>query len=138
MNLFLYNPTYQVWICTATHYQYAVTPSTLLTHLRTHHGAYLSTATPALREAALAVMLQRPWVDPARAPGRQPSAGDPPVPGLLVYQGHGCPHCPYIARTPDLVDKHRRGKHRGQDREWGPGRLSVARARARQQARLVN
>ncbi|KAL2835500.1 hypothetical protein BJY01DRAFT_252624 [Aspergillus pseudoustus] len=83
-------------------------------------------------------MLQRPWADPARAPGRQPSAGNPPVPGLPVYQGYGCPHCPYITWTPDSVDKHHRGKHRGQDREWGPGRLSVARARARQQARLAN
>jgi hypothetical protein len=57
MDLFLYNPTYQVWICMATRCLYAVTPSTLLSHLHTRYGAHLSTMTLALREAALAAML---------------------------------------------------------------------------------
>jgi hypothetical protein len=83
-------------------------------------------------------MLQQPWVDPARELSRQPTAGDPPVPGLPVYQGYGCPHCPYIARTLDSTNTHRRAKHRDQDGVWGQGRLSAARHRARQQARLAN
>jgi hypothetical protein len=111
MDLFLYNPTYHVWICMAPRCQYAVTPFTLLTHLRTRHGSYLTAATYPLREAALGVMLWQPWADPAREPVRQPAAGDPPVPGLLVYQGYGCPHCPYIACTLDSMEKHRRAEH---------------------------
>jgi hypothetical protein len=138
MDLFLYNPTYQLWICTTPRCQYAVTPSTLLTHLCTRHGSHPTAATLPLHKAALAVMLQRPWADPAREPGRQPTAGDPPVPGLPVYQGFGCPHCPYITQNPDSTEKHRRAKHREQDGVWGQGRLSAARARARQQARLAN
>ncbi|CEL11799.1 hypothetical protein ASPCAL14895 [Aspergillus calidoustus] len=138
MDLFLYNPTYQVWICTATSCQYAVTTSTLLTHLRTHHHSHPTAATLPLREAALEAMLQRAWADPAQEPGRQPTTGDPPVPGLPVYQGYGCPHCPYIAWTLESTNGHRRAQHKEQDGTWGPGRLSAARARARQQARLAN
>ncbi|KAL3446300.1 hypothetical protein BJX65DRAFT_308999 [Aspergillus insuetus] len=119
MDLFLYNPTYHLWICTAPRCQYAVTPSTLLTHLRTCHGSHPTMATLPLREAALAAMLQRPWADPAREPGRQPPAGDPPVPGLPVYQGYGCLHCAYIARALDSTKKHRRVEHQEQDGTWG-------------------
>jgi hypothetical protein len=115
MDLFLYNPTYYVWICTAPRCQYAVTPSTLLTHLCTHHGSHLTTATYPLREAALGAMLQQPWADPAWEPVRQPAAGDPPVLGLPVYQGYGCPHCLYITRTLDSMEKHRRAEHQEQD-----------------------
>jgi hypothetical protein len=57
MDLFLYNPTYYIWICTAPRCWYAVILSTLLTHLRTCHGSYLTAVTRALREAALAAML---------------------------------------------------------------------------------
>ncbi|KAL4901255.1 hypothetical protein BDW74DRAFT_187881 [Aspergillus multicolor] len=131
MDLFLYNPTYHLWICTAPRCQYTVTPFTLLTHLRTRHGSYLTAVTLPLREAALAAMLQRPWADPAREPGRQPPAGGLPLPGLPVYQGHGCPHCLYVARTLDAMEKHRRAKHREKDRVWEQGWLLAARARAR-------
>jgi hypothetical protein len=37
MDIFLYNATYQVWICTAPRYRYTVSPHTLLTRLRTRH-----------------------------------------------------------------------------------------------------
>jgi hypothetical protein len=57
MDLFLYNPTYHLWICTAPRCQYAVTLSTLLTHLRRRHGSHPTVVTPALREAALEAML---------------------------------------------------------------------------------
>ncbi|CEN59982.1 hypothetical protein ASPCAL02423 [Aspergillus calidoustus] len=81
----------------ASRCQYAVTPSTLLTHLRTRHGSHPTAARP-------------PW------PGCSSGPVDPTrVPGLPVYQGHGCPHCPYIARTLDSIDTHRRAKHREQD-----------------------
>jgi hypothetical protein len=59
-----------------------------------------------LREAALEAILQQPWADLAREPVRQPAAGDPPVPGLPVYQGYGCPHYPYVTRTVDSTEKH--------------------------------
>jgi hypothetical protein len=134
MDLFLYNPTYHVWICMAPRCQYAVTPSTLLTHLRTRHGSHPTAATYPLREAALGAMLQQPWADPAREPVRQPATGNPPVPGLPVYQGYGCPHCLYIARTLDSMEKHRRVEHQEQDGIWGQGQLLAARARARHQA----
>jgi hypothetical protein len=40
-----------------------------------------------------------------------------PIQGLPVYEGHQCPHCEYIARAPETVQRHRRNAH--QDRE-GP------------------
>lgn len=52
MDLFLYNSTYRVWICTAPH-QFAVPPppGTLLSHLRTRHQYHIVN-TPALSNAA--------------------------------------------------------------------------------------
>jgi glutaredoxin len=35
--------------------------------------------------------------------------------GLPVYQGYGCPHCLYITRTLDSMEKHRRAEHQEQD-----------------------
>ena len=137
MDLFLYNPTYQIWICTAPRCQYAVAPSVLLTHLQTRHGSHPSAATPALREAALATMLQRPWIDPAKETSLFPAKGDPPVPGLPVYQGYACPYYPYIIRSFPLLDEHRRKKHREQDGDWRPGRLSQTEQQARKKARLA-
>ena len=119
MDLFLYNPAYQIWICTAPRCQFAVTPRTLLTYLRTRHGSHPSTATPALREAALAAMLQRPWIELAKEANIFPPARDPPVPGLPVYRGYGCPHCPYIVRSCPSLDEYRRKKHKEQDGRWG-------------------
>ncbi|OJJ07727.1 hypothetical protein ASPVEDRAFT_877786 [Aspergillus versicolor CBS 583.65] len=79
----LYNPTYQVWICTAPCCQYAVTPSTLLTYLRASHRSHPTMVTCPLRDAALEAMFRQPWADPVREHGHQPAAGDPPVLGLL-------------------------------------------------------
>lgn len=138
MDLFLYNPTYQVWICTAPRCQYAVSPRTLLGHLRTRHRSHPTVATPALCQAVLTEMLQRPWADPSQGPCPQPSTGDPPVPGLPVYQGRGCPHCPYICRALAGLQDHRARKHKDQDGYWGQGKLSAARAQARAQARLAD
>jgi hypothetical protein len=92
-----------------------VAPSVLLTHLRTRHSSYLSAATPALREAALAIILQRPWIDPVKETSLFPVKGDPPVPGLPVYQDYACPYYLYIIRSFPLLDEHRRKKHREQD-----------------------
>jgi hypothetical protein len=61
MDLFLYSPTYHLWICTAPRCRYVITPSALLTHLRTRYDSHPTAATLPLREAALAAMLQRPW-----------------------------------------------------------------------------
>jgi hypothetical protein len=138
MDLFLYNPTYQVWICTAPRCQYAISPQTLLGHLRTRHRSHPTVATPALCQAVLTQMLQRPWVDPSQGPCPQPSTGDPPVPGLPVYQGRGCPHCPYICRAVAGLQDHRAQKHKDQDGYWGQGKLSAARAQMRAQARLAD
>jgi hypothetical protein len=138
MDLFLYNPTYQVWICTAPRCHYAVSPQTLLGHLRARHRSHPAAATPALCQLVLTQMLQRPWADPGQGPCPQPSAGDPPVPGLPVYQGHRCPHCPYICRAPAKLQDHRAQKHKDQDGHWGRGRPSAAQARARAQARLAD
>jgi hypothetical protein len=66
MDLFIYNPTYEVWICTARQCQYAVSSQTLLTHLRIHHRSHPTVATPALREVVLTEMLKRPWIDPTK------------------------------------------------------------------------
>ncbi|KAG2000910.1 hypothetical protein GB937_010702 [Aspergillus fischeri] len=64
-------------------------------------------------------MLQRPWADLSQGPCPQPSTGDPPVPGLPVYQGRGCPHCPYICRALAGLQDHRARKHKDQDGYWG-------------------
>ncbi|GFF61387.1 conserved hypothetical protein, partial [Aspergillus udagawae] len=123
------------WICTAPRCQYAISPRTLLGHLRTRHRSHPTVATPALCQVVLTQMLQRPWADPSQGPCPQPSTGDPPVPGLPVYQGRGCPHCPYICRALARLQDHRAQKHKDQDGYWGWGKLSAAQAQARAQAR---
>ncbi|KAL4755670.1 uncharacterized protein BDW70DRAFT_165234 [Aspergillus foveolatus] len=138
MDLFIYNPTYQVWICTAPCCRYAVSPSRLLTHLRKRHRSHPSAATVALCKAALAKMLQQPWVDSCRGPCRQPAPADPPVPGLPVYQGYGCPHCPYIARHVTCMQNHRGKHHQDQDGTRGPGRRRVMQEQALAKVRLAN
>ncbi|RHZ43205.1 uncharacterized protein CDV56_100262 [Aspergillus thermomutatus] len=136
MDLFIYNPTYEVWICTARLCQYAVSPQTLLTHLRVHHRSHLTVATPALHEAVLTEMLKRPWIDPTKRPCVIPSPGDPPIPGLPVYQGHGCPHCSYVARTTETIQKHHRETHRDLEPPCGRGRKPQWQANA--SCRLAN
>ncbi|GFF60417.1 LOW QUALITY PROTEIN: hypothetical protein IFM46972_11579, partial [Aspergillus udagawae] len=93
-------------ICTAHQCQYAVSLQTLLTHLRIHYCSYLTVATPALREAVLTEILKRPWIDPTKRPCVILSLGDPPVSGLLVYQGHGYPYYSYVACTTETMQKH--------------------------------
>ncbi|KAL5364297.1 hypothetical protein BJX96DRAFT_157112 [Aspergillus floccosus] len=63
MDLFLYNPTYQICLYTAPGCRYAVSPTTLETHRRIHHLAYPDAATPALRQAILSDMLPQSWID---------------------------------------------------------------------------
>jgi hypothetical protein len=106
IDLFIYNLTYEVWICTARQCQYAVSSQTLLTYLYIHHHSHLTVATPALREAVLTEMLKHLWIDPTKRPYVILSLGDPPIPGLPVYQGYGCPHCSYIAYTTKTMQKH--------------------------------
>ncbi|GFF59228.1 hypothetical protein IFM46972_11324 [Aspergillus udagawae] len=113
MDLFLYNPTYQVWICTGPYCQYAVSPLTLLGHLRTCHRSYPTVATPALCQVVLTQMLQQPW-------------------------GHGCLHCPYICRSLALLHKHRAQKHQEQEGHQGQGWLLAAQAYACARVRLAN
>jgi hypothetical protein len=79
-------------------------------------------ATPALREAVLTEMLKRPWINPTKRPCVIPSLGDPPVLGLLVYQGYGCPHYSYIARTTETMQKHCCETHKDLEPPCGRGR----------------
>ncbi|KAF7131459.1 hypothetical protein CNMCM5793_004684 [Aspergillus hiratsukae] len=136
MDLFVYNPTYEVWICTARQCQYAVSPQTLLTHLRDRHRSHPTVATVALREAVLTEMLKRPWIDPAKRPCLIPSPEDPPIPGLPVYQGYGCPHCFYVSRSTETLQRHRRETHRDLDPPCGRRRQPQWQAKA--SGRLAN
>jgi hypothetical protein len=86
--------------------------------------------TVALREAVLTEMLKRPWIDPAKRPCLIPSPGDPPIPGLPVYQGYGCPHCPYVSRSTETLQRHRRETHRDLDPPCGRGRQPQWQAKA--------
>ncbi|KAG2000762.1 hypothetical protein GB937_010862 [Aspergillus fischeri] len=131
MDLFIYNATYQVWICTAHRCQYAVSPTTLICHLRDRHHSHPTAATVALCQAALTEMLKRPWIDPSQEAGLLPPPGAPPVEGLPVYQGYGCPHCPYVGRTARTLQDHRRRNHQEQDGHCGRGYQPVKLARAR-------
>lgn len=63
IDLFIYNPTYRVWICTSSRYRYAVSPQTLLSHLRTRYPSHTTASTHAGRQDALAQMLKQPWID---------------------------------------------------------------------------
>ncbi|KAF9882619.1 hypothetical protein FE257_005953 [Aspergillus nanangensis] len=138
MDLFLYNPTYQIWICTAPRCQYAISPASLIHHLRTRHRSCRGVATPALRQAVLDTMHQQPWIDPEQEIVRLPPASSPPIPGLPVFQGYGCPHCGYICRSSETIKKHRRENRQDQDGRWGRGRHSVAQYQARIRNRLAD
>jgi hypothetical protein len=105
----------------------------LLAHLRAYYPSHATASTYNARQEALAQMLKQPWADPTREPGLFPPLGKPPVPGLPVYQGRGCPHCPYIGRTTKTMEKHRRVNYKDKDGYCSSGRLSRAQARARAQ-----
>lgn len=103
MNLFLYNSTYEVWHCTAPCCQYTVSPTALITHLRTRHRPHPSAATPAPQQGALTTMRQRPpWVDPEQEIYRVPPANSPLIPGLPVYRDYSCANCGCICRPQTL------------------------------------
>jgi hypothetical protein len=65
-----------------------------------------------------------------------PSPGDPPIPGLLVYQGHGCPHYSYIARTNETIQKHHCETYEDLEPPCGRGQQSQWQAKASR--RLTN
>ncbi|KAF9890422.1 hypothetical protein FE257_005827, partial [Aspergillus nanangensis] len=124
MDLFLYNPTYQAWICTAPRCQFAVSPSSLDRHLQRRHRDHRAAATPAQRQVILRTMLQRAWVDPRKEIFRYPPPSSPPIPGLPVFRGYSCPHCEFICRSNGVMQNHRREKHQDQDGSWKCGRQS--------------
>ncbi|KAB8239892.1 hypothetical protein BDV35DRAFT_399172, partial [Aspergillus flavus] len=117
MDLFSYNPTYRVWICVSC--QYALCPRRLEGHLRRQHAKHPTAATAALRQAALAAMLQRPWLDPAKKPCVFLTSSSSLVPGLPVFPGLGCTHCEYVCRSPYTLRNHIARTHL----ETRPGRL---------------
>ncbi|KAF7184232.1 hypothetical protein CNMCM7691_004918 [Aspergillus felis] len=96
--------------------------TTLLAHLRVCHCSHPTVATAALREAVLTEMLKYLWIDPTKRACIIPSPGDPPIPGLPVYQGYSCPHCSYIARTTETIQKHRHETHKDLEPPNGHGR----------------
>lgn len=109
MDLFIYNDTYWVWICRPC--GYAVLVPYLQTHLATQHGKHPSAATPALQVAAQALMGRQPAWDLTQGACVPPPPESAPVPGLPVYQGYRCPHCPYVARALSNLLKHQRRAH---------------------------
>ena len=138
MELFLYNSTYEIWICTAPSCQYAVSPTTFITHLRTRHGSHPNAATPALQQAALTAMLQQPWINPEHEIVRFPPPSSPPILGLPVYRGYGCPYYEYICRCRRTMDKHRDQNHADRDgARRKRGRETIAQTQARLRARLA-
>ena len=138
MDLFIYNPSYRVWICTGPRCRFAVSPRTLVTHLRSRHRSHPTAATTALCQAALTEMLKQPWVDPTRERCPVPPTGGPPIPGLPVYKGYGCPHCPYVCRMTETLRNHRGRAHRELDRKRYRGRQLVQLAQAQAQRRLAD
>ncbi|KAE8363256.1 hypothetical protein BDV27DRAFT_146297 [Aspergillus caelatus] len=127
MDLFLYNPTYQIWICTAPRCQYAISPTTLVSHLRTRYRSHPSAATPALQQAALTAILQRPWINPEIEIICLPSPSSPPIVGLSVFRGYGCLYCEYIYEN--YIDRDRGRQKRGRE--------TAAQTQARLQTRLA-
>ncbi|KAF7586549.1 hypothetical protein BBP40_008689 [Aspergillus hancockii] len=131
MDLFFYNLIYRLWICTPC--KYAVCPRCLEGHLCSHHGTYSTAATAELRQTALTEMLQRPWLDPAREPCVFAPPNSPPVPGLPVSPGLGCPRCNYACRSVEslrnyLLQEHletRQGRGGRKPKSTGPTRRPI-------------
>lgn len=66
-------------------------------------------------------MRRLPWLDPEKEPCIFSPPESPPIPGLSVYRGYGCPYCAFVTRKETIIF----GKHRGQnhhDRRRPPGR----------------
>jgi hypothetical protein len=81
-------------------------PAHVVTHLRRTHEGHPTASTSSLRQAALDQMLLRPWFDPRKEPCPVPPTDGPPIPGLTVFQGLGCPGCPYVARKVSAMASH--------------------------------
>ncbi|KAL4861596.1 hypothetical protein BDV12DRAFT_207891 [Aspergillus spectabilis] len=109
MDLFTYNPTYRVWICTPC--GYAICPPHLTTHLAKKHQEHPSAATSPLRQIILDQIIQRPWLNPSNEPCPVPTLSSPPIEGLTLFRGLGCPHCPYVARSVRSMAKHYQKTH---------------------------
>ncbi|OOO04500.1 hypothetical protein AFCA_000004 [Aspergillus flavus] len=130
MDLFVYNETYCLWICTSCHY--AVTPQHLDRHLRTHHRQHPSVKTAELRQAVLTEMLKKPWIEPRKEPSRFPSPDSPPIPHLPIYSGLRCPRCSYIGRSSNTLRNHLSHSHpdtrrpRGRDCHQKPDLAATA------------
>ncbi|KAL4982284.1 hypothetical protein BDW68DRAFT_182688 [Aspergillus falconensis] len=77
-----------------------------------HPAPSCAPATVTLSEPFLEEMVQPPWVDPSPEPCRQPAPGDPRAPGLPVYQGYGCPYCPYIGQALKGIQNQRHEEHK--------------------------
>ncbi|KAF9882572.1 hypothetical protein FE257_006856 [Aspergillus nanangensis] len=128
MDLFLYNPTYEIWICTAPRCQYVVPSTTLITHIRTRYPSHPNAATPALQQEVLTAMRQRPWVTPPPEGGgyRFPPSSSFTLPGLPVFQGRSCARCGYISRTQETMRKHYYQKYLDREERRGRDRQSAA------------
>jgi hypothetical protein len=87
MDLFIYNASYQVWLCS-------------------HHRHHPAARTAELRQAALAEMLKWPWLEPTREPCRLHPPDSAPIPGLPVYPDFRCPRCTYISRALATIRSH--------------------------------
>ncbi|KAJ5117456.1 hypothetical protein N7448_011088 [Penicillium atrosanguineum] len=104
MDLFTYNATYQIWICIEC--RYAVSPRQFDTHLCSHHRRHPAATTAELRQAALAEMLKRPWLEPTRESCKFPPPDSAPIAGLPVYPGLRCPRCSYVSRALTTLRSH--------------------------------
>ena len=114
--LLRYNPQYRSWICTSC--RQVVILANVVGHLATKHRRHPLARSGAQRAAIYVEAAKvQPW-DPVLEPFIPPPPDAPPIPGLTVHDGYGCPEngcpesgCPFAARTPKSLQNHRRRQH---------------------------
>ena len=102
-----YLPDFGVLLCKQC--QFAIVPTQIETHLRTHHPLQTQQKRKAIQEQVHRVE----GVAHERHQVRYPSSGGPPVPGLPVFQdAFCCQECPYVCRHVTGIQKHCKEQHR--------------------------
>lgn len=114
MDILLHLPAHRVLVCLPC--GIAVAPHRLQSHLRMLHleqSGALATRELVKRFVidTLPSILDRPLLDPRTEPVQLPATDSEPLPGLKVYTGLGCNHCPVVCKNANQIRQHYNTSH---------------------------
>lgn len=107
--LFRYLWDYRILICLA--YNYAVPPTNLRNHVRTHRRELGNKSAGGRVCATMKGLSSLDLLDPTCETVRFPLPTDLPIPDLPVFDGHACVVCSFATRQLSSMENHQRQLH---------------------------